>query len=106
MTSAYQKLIGPYEAQLKPMMEKHLQMFPEFVRGRQEIQAIAGLYSLLQHIVSQDKADRQQQVAANANRTAARSAGPTARSITTAPKGSNSLTSSEEEKSIRLQFGI
>lgn len=106
MTLAYQKMIGPYEAQLKPMMEKHLQMFPEFVRNRQEIQAIAGLYALLQHVVNNDKVDKQQQVAATANRTAARSAGPTARSITTAPKGSNSMTSAEEEREMRLRFGI
>lgn len=106
LSQAYNKMIGPYEAQLKPMMEKHLQMFPEFVRGRQEIQAIAGLYSLLQHVIASDKTNNQQQKAATINKQGAISAGPTARSITTAPKGQANLTSPEEEKQVRAMFGI
>lgn len=106
LAESHAKIIGPYGDQLKPLIDENLKLFPEFIRGRQEIQTIAGLYALLKHVIASDKQEQQQKAAATVNRNGTISAGPTARSITTAPKGTNNLTSAEEEKQIRAMFNF
>jgi len=106
LQTAYDKFFGKYKDQLEPLAKKELEVFPEFARGRPEINLLGHALALIRHIVQSDKANQATAAVGKANSNGQKIAGPTMKNITTAPRGNPSLTSIEEEKQIRRQFGF
>ena len=106
LQTAYDKFFGKYKDQLEPLAKKELEVFPEFARSRPEINLLGHALALIRHIVQSDKANQTQAAAGKANSNGQKIAGPTMKNITTAPRGNPELTSLEEEKQIRRQFGF
>lgn len=102
----HEQLFGKYKDQLGPAAEKLLERFPDFARSRPELQFAAHAYALLQHIVQADKASQAQQGVAKANANGQKVAGPTIRSMTTAPKPVETATSDEEYRQFRRTFNV
>ena len=106
LQTAYDKFFGKYKDQLEPLAKKELEVFPEFARSRPEINLLGHALALIRHIVQSDKANQTQAAVGKANSNGQKIAGPTMKNITTAPRGNPELTSLEEEKQIRRQFGF
>lgn len=106
LQTAYDKFFGKYKDQLEPLAKKELEVFPEFARSRPEINLLGHALALIRHIVQSDKAAQTTATAGKANANGQKIAGPTMKNITTAPRGNDSLTSPEEERRIRREFGF
>lgn len=105
LTNAHKTIFGKYEAVLKPAAEKELEKFPEFVRGRPEVQSLAYALALINHIVKTDAANQKSSVAADANRRNGQVAGPTMKEITTSPRPAP-VADEQEYKSFKAAMGL
>jgi hypothetical protein len=106
LDSVYEKFFGKYKDQLAPLAAKELEVFPEFARSRPEINLLGHAMALIRGMVQADKATQTQAAVGKANANGQKIAGPTMRNITTAPRENSSTTNVEEEKLLRMKFGI
>jgi len=104
--NVHNQLFGKYKDQLGPAAAKVLEKFPEHTRSRPELIFAAHAYALLQHIVNTDKQSQAATNVANANKTNQKSAGPTMRTLTTAPRPTATPTTQEDYRQFRREFGV
>lgn len=107
LSKVYDTVFAKHKDTLEPLAAKELEQFPPFARDRIETKLMANALALIKYIVAADKKQQTQTTANNANLAAARSSGPTMRSITTSPKPAPDKTATAEDyKKFRMEFGV